>query len=123
MDAPVLGHNNHPGNRTASATTRNTSNRHQLAHHSCNLRILRRTKSEQKMKSRAYPDYLGFELGERIALAITHAMRDDMTPLKGVISDLRHVEGWDDVKIGETFMEVGRLVFNEEESKKIGAEE
>jgi hypothetical protein len=123
LDAAVLGHNNHPGNSTTRATTRNTPNSHQLADHTRNLRILRRTKSEQKVKSRAYPDYLGFELGERIALAITHAMRDDMIPLRGVISDLRHVEGWDDIKIGETFMEVGRLVFNEEESKEIGAEE
>ena len=73
--------------------------------------------------SRDYPAYVGFELGERIALAITHAMRDDMTPLKGVISDLRHIEGWDDIKIGEAFMEVGRLVFSEEESKEIGEEE
>jgi hypothetical protein len=73
--------------------------------------------------SKHYPDYIEFELGERIAMAIVHAMRDDMIPLRGCISDLRAIYGWDDTKIGNAFMEVGKLVFNEQESKEIGEEE
>jgi hypothetical protein len=71
---------------------------------------------------RAYPDYMEFEIGEQIALAINYAMRDEMGVFRAVMAHLREI-GWDDIKIGNAFMEVGRLVFSEEESKEIGAEE
>lgn len=65
------------------------------------------------------PDWVDFEIGEKIALAITAAMRDEMGHFRAVMAELRE-QGWDDFKIGEAFMSVGRIVFAEEESKEIG---
>jgi hypothetical protein len=65
---------------------------------------------------------MNFEIGEQIALAITYAMRDEMGVFRAVMAHLRE-EGWSDEKIGNAFMEVGKIVFAEEESKKIGEEE
>jgi hypothetical protein len=67
-------------------------------------------------------EYIDFEIGEKIALAITHMMRDDFVYFRGLMVELRE-EGWSDEKIGDAFMEVGRIVFAEEESKQIGDEE
>jgi hypothetical protein len=50
-------------------------------------------------------------IGEKIALAVIAAMRNDVQPLQNVIKELRQ-EGWDDYKIGAAFMDVGRVVFN-----------
>jgi hypothetical protein len=57
---------------------------------------------------------MSFTYGEQIALAITHAMRNNVEPLNKVLADLR-AEGFDDYAIGEMFMDIGRIVFNENE--------
>lgn len=67
-------------------------------------------------------DFADFEIGEKIAVAITHMMRDEFVYFRGLMVELRE-EGWTDEQIGNAFMEVGRIVFAEEESKQIGEEE
>lgn len=49
---------------------------------------------------------------ERIAVAITAAMRNDIEPLKALLADLR-AAGHTDYTIGEMFMSVGAIVFDE----------
>lgn len=49
---------------------------------------------------------------ERIAVAITAAMRNDVEPLKALLADLR-AAGHTDYTIGEMFMSVGAIVFDE----------
>lgn len=49
---------------------------------------------------------------ERIAVAITAAMRNDVEPLKALLADLR-AAGHNDYTIGEMFMSVGAIVFDE----------
>ena len=49
---------------------------------------------------------------ERIAVAITAAMRNDVEPLKALLADLR-TAGHTDYTIGEMFMSVGAIVFDE----------
>ena len=51
--------------------------------------------------------------GEQIALAIRHAMQDNMEPFRGVMSYLRHDLDWTDEQIGMAFMFIGSLIFNE----------
>lgn len=68
------------------------------------------------MKTRR--DWIDFETGEKIALAITAAMRDEMAPFRACMTDLREM-GWNDFQIGDAFMEVGKIVFAEQESKEI----
>ena len=67
-------------------------------------------------------DFTDYELGEKIALAITYMMRDDFVYFRGLMTELRQ-EGWSDEKIGDAFMTVGRIVFSEKETKQIGKEE
>ena len=55
-----------------------------------------------------------YTYGEQIALAITHAMRNNVEPLNKLLLELR-ADGYDDYKIGEMFMDIGRIVFNESE--------
>jgi hypothetical protein len=55
-----------------------------------------------------------FTYGEQIAIAIAAAMRNNIEPLKLVLADLR-TNGYDDYTIGAMFMDIGRIVFNEEE--------
>ena len=57
---------------------------------------------------------MSYTYGEQIALAITYAMRNNVEPLNKVLADLR-AEGFDDYAIGEMFMDIGRIVFNENE--------
>lgn len=52
--------------------------------------------------------------GEHIALAITAAMRNDTTKLQLVLADLK-AQGYNDYEIGEMFMDIGRIVFNDSE--------
>lgn len=49
---------------------------------------------------------------ERIAVAITAAMRNDIEPLKALLAELR-AAGHTDYTIGEMFMSVGAIVFDE----------
>jgi hypothetical protein len=55
-----------------------------------------------------------FTYAEQIAIAITYAMRDNLDPLKTVIAKLKN-DGYDDYAIGSMFMDIGRIVFNENE--------
>jgi hypothetical protein len=55
-----------------------------------------------------------FTYGEQIAIAIAHAMRNNIEPLKTVLDDLRK-NGYDDYTIGQMFMDIGKIVFNENE--------
>lgn len=59
-------------------------------------------------------DIMNFETGEQIALAISYAMRDDMTVFRSVMQHLRHELHWSDEQIGNAFMEVGAIMFQEE---------
>jgi hypothetical protein len=55
-----------------------------------------------------------FTYGEQIAIAIAYAMRNNIEPLKTVLDDLRE-NGYDDYTIGQMFMDIGKIVFNENE--------
>jgi hypothetical protein len=55
-----------------------------------------------------------YETGERIALAIRYAMQDDMTHFRAVMEHLRFELQWDDTQIGNAFMEIGAILFNED---------
>ena len=59
-------------------------------------------------------DIMDFETGEQIALAIRYAMQDDMTHFRAVMEHLRFELKWDDTQIGNAFMEVGAIMFQEE---------
>ena len=59
-------------------------------------------------------DIMDFETGEQIALAIRYAMQDDMTIFRSVMEHLRFELKWDDTQIGNAFMEVGAIMFQEE---------
>lgn len=59
-------------------------------------------------------DIMDFETGEQIALAIRYAMQDDMTVFRSVMEHLRFELKWDDTQIGNAFMEVGAIMFQEE---------
>ena len=58
---------------------------------------------------------------ELIAIAITHAMRDNIEPLRLLLHDLR--KDYTDQEIGLMFMEVGAIVFNESELQENNEEE
>jgi hypothetical protein len=59
-------------------------------------------------------DIMNFETGEQIALAISYAMRDDMTVFRSVMEHLRVDLNWSDEQIGNAFMEVGAIMFQED---------
>ena len=50
--------------------------------------------------------------GERIAVAIIAAMRNDAKPLLAILDELK-TQGLNDYEIGVMFMEIGAIVFNE----------
>lgn len=62
----------------------------------------------------SYTTNKNYSYGELIALAIAYAMRNDTKPLITVLADLKN-NGYDDYTIGSMFMDIGRIVFNEEE--------
>lgn len=57
--------------------------------------------------------------GEQIALAIRHAMQDNLEPFRGVMSYLRDDLDWTDEQIGMAFMFIGSLIFNEQLHKDL----
>lgn len=59
-------------------------------------------------------DIMDFETGEQIALAIRYAMQDDMTVFRSVMEHLRFELRWTDEQIGNAFMEVGAIMFQED---------
>jgi len=52
--------------------------------------------------------------GERIAIAIRYAMQDDMTYFRSCMEHLRFELEWDDTQIGNAFMEIGQIMFQED---------
>jgi hypothetical protein len=59
-------------------------------------------------------DIMNFETGEQIALAIRYAMQDNMTVFRSVMEHLRFELRWSDEQIGNAFMEVGAILFQED---------
>jgi hypothetical protein len=59
-------------------------------------------------------DIMNFETGEQIALAIRYAMQDDMSVFRSVMEHLRFELQWTDEQIGNAFMEVGAIMFQED---------
>jgi len=59
-------------------------------------------------------DIMNFETGEQIALAIRYAMQDDMSVFRSVMEHLRFELQWTDEQIGNAFMEVGAILFQED---------
>jgi hypothetical protein len=59
-------------------------------------------------------DIMNFETGEQIALAIRYAMQDDMSVFRSVMEHLRFELLWTDEQIGNAFMEVGAIMFQED---------
>jgi hypothetical protein len=59
-------------------------------------------------------DIMNFETGEQIALAIRYAMQDDMSVFRSVMAHLRFELNWSDEQIGNAFMEVGAIMFQED---------
>jgi hypothetical protein len=59
-------------------------------------------------------DIMNFETGEKIALAIRYAMQDDMSVFRSVMEHLRFELQWTDEQIGNAFMEVGAIMFQED---------
>jgi len=59
-------------------------------------------------------DIMNFETGEQIALAIRYAMQDDMSVFRSVMEHLRFELHWTDEQIGNAFMEVGAIMFQED---------
>jgi hypothetical protein len=59
-------------------------------------------------------DIMDFETGEQIALAIRYAMQDNMTVFRSVMEHLRFELQWTDEQIGNAFMEVGAILFQED---------
>lgn len=59
-------------------------------------------------------DIMNFETGEQIALAIRYAMQDDMSVFRSVMEHLRFELNWSDEQIGNAFMEVGAIMFQED---------
>jgi hypothetical protein len=60
--------------------------------------------------------YKNYELetGEKIAIAIRYAMQDDMTYFRSTMEYLRHELNWSDEQIGNAFMEIGAIMFQED---------
>jgi hypothetical protein len=52
--------------------------------------------------------------GEMIAIAIRYAMQDDMTYFRRTMSMLRDELHWTDEQIGNAFMEIGQIMFQED---------
>jgi hypothetical protein len=59
-------------------------------------------------------DIMNFETGEQIALAIRYAMQDEMGVFRSVMEHLRFELLWTDEQIGNAFMEVGAIMFQED---------